>query len=44
MQKLLDVLTLLEFLFVLFNRLKSDLEMSFKLKGSMEELFRHGSG
>jgi hypothetical protein len=38
------VLTLLEFLFVLFNCLKPNLEKSFKLNGSMEELFRHGSG
>jgi hypothetical protein len=41
MKILLDMLTLLEVLFgvVLFNRLKSNLEMSFKLKGSIEELF-----
>jgi hypothetical protein len=40
---LLDVLTLLEFLFgvVLFNCLKSNLERSFKLKGSIKELFKH---
>jgi hypothetical protein len=42
-QILLDVLSLLEFLFsvVLFNRLKSNLEISSKLKRSIEELFKH---
>lgn len=41
-QILLDVLILLEFLFgvVLFNHLKFNLEKSYKLKGSIEELFR----
>jgi hypothetical protein len=42
MQILLDVLTLLEFLFgvVLFSRMTSNLERSSKLKGSIEELCR----
>jgi hypothetical protein len=42
MQKLLDVLTLLEFYVccVVINRLKSNLERNSKLKESIKELFR----
>jgi hypothetical protein len=40
-QILLDVLTLLDYLCDLINRLKSSLEMSSKINELIEELFRH---